>query len=358
MKSISFLLFAAGDCPGGGLKVIYQHANHLAALGCEVHIVYPAAIDALWAGVFYKIDRLRIYLKRKFVIGYSARKWFALDEKIKEHWVYSLNYKNIPNTDVYIATEARTSFYLNKYPVEVSKKFYFIQGYENWVLSEDKLRETYRFRLNKFTISRWIRDLVVQDSGGECGLVPNGFDLDEYKITIPVKEKNKYVISMLYHYQKEKGCPIAIKALELVKQKYPQLRVLAFGTSPNPILPKWIEYFEKPNKETHLQINNIAAIYVGASSVEGFGLTIGEAMLCGQAVACTDNPGYKEMAVDSETALLSPINNSESLANNIIKLINNDSLRFRLASAGYEYVRQEFSWRKSYICMEKMLNIV
>ena len=357
MKSISFLLFAAGDCPGGGLKVIYQHANHLASLGCDVHIVYPAAIDARSSGFLYKINRFRIFLKRKYKIGFSCRNWFALNERVKEHWVYSLNYKNVPKTDVYIATEARTSIYLNQYPIDQSNKYYFIQSYETWVMNEKKLRETYRFNLNKFTIAQWICNIVVNEEKRKCMVVPNGFDFDEYKITIPIQEKNKYEISMLYHQHEEKGCRIAIEALKLVKKQIPQLKVFLFGTYKKPDLPEWFHYFEKPNKDLHLQINNSAAIHIGASSMEGFGLTIGEAMLCGQAVACSDNPGYKEMAIDSQTALLSPINDIETLAKNIIKLISNDSLRYRLAAAGYEYVRHKFSWEKSYDAMEKMLKI-
>lgn len=43
-------------------------------------------------------------------------------------------------------------------------------------------------------------------------------------------------------------------------------------------------------------------------------------MLCGQSVACTGNRGYKEM-VKEKTVHLSPIKNSDTLANNIIYLI-------------------------------------
>ena len=149
MATISFLLFAAGDCPGGGLKIIYEHANYLASIGHQVHIIYPAAIDLFRnKSIFYKANCYRIYLKRKYRIGFSATKWFRLDSRVKEHWVYSLDFGNIPKSDRYIATEARTSYYLNLYPVDVSQKYYFIQGYENWSITDSELTDTYKFKLN------------------------------------------------------------------------------------------------------------------------------------------------------------------------------------------------------------------
>ena len=126
------------------------------------------------------------------------------------------------------------------------------------------------------------------------------------------------------------------------------MRVLIFGTNSRPdFLPEWYEYYQTPDKETHNRINNTAAIYVGASPIEGFGLTVGEAMLCGEAVACTNNDGYQEMAKDNQTALLSPINDSKALAKSIIRLIEDDDLRYRLANAGEQYIRQNFDWDKS-----------
>ncbi|MDD6723064.1 MAG: glycosyltransferase, partial [Bacteroidales bacterium] len=63
-------------------------------------------------------------------------------------------------------------------------------------------------------------------------------------------------------------------------------------------LPEWIDYHQRPDDELHLRINNEAAIYIGTSRTEGWGLTVGEAMMCGQAVCCTDNAGFREMATD------------------------------------------------------------
>ena len=85
-------------------------------------------------------------------------------------------------------------------------------------------------------------------------------------------------------------------------------------------------------------------------------MTVGEAMLCGEAVACTDNLGYQEMAKHEETALLSPIKEPNQLAENIIRLIEDDELRIRLATNGQRYVEEHFTWEKSQTVLKNLLN--
>lgn len=354
-NSISFLLPAAISTPGGGYKMILEHANHLAEKGYCVFVECPATLNWRKQNLLGKLKQLRIYLKRKYKIGYSCESWFNLHPNVKVRWILSLNYKFVQKADLYIATEARTAPYLNEYPIENFRKFYFIQDYENWCLPEKQLRKTYHFKMTKMVITHWLQDIIEKEENEKCYLTPNGFYTEEYHITIPIKEKEKYTISLLNHWQERKDLPMAFAALDIVKRKIPQLQVLIFGEQKEPILPNWYHYFYKPSPEQHLKINNRAAIYVGSSKVEGFGLTIGEAMLCGQAVACTDNLGYQEMAKHNETALLSPKGDAIALAKNIIRLINNDDLRYKLAQAGHDYIKRHFVWEISHQKFDSVL---
>ena len=60
----------------------------------------------------------------------------------------------------------------------------------------------------------------------------------------------------------------------------------------------------------------------------------------------TDCGGNREYAEHEVTALLSPPRDPEALARNVLRLLDDDSLRQRLARAGYERI-QEFTWEKS-----------
>lgn len=159
----------------------------------------------------------------------------------------------------------------------------------------------------------------------------------------------------MYHKDQRKDLPTAFKAFDIVKEKIPQLHVTLFGVFEKPELPSWYDYYQRPNKKLFNELYNNAAIYVGSSQVEGWGLTVGEAMQCGCAVACTDNKGYLEMAKDGVTALVSPVKDPQALADNIIKLIEDNQLRYKIAQCGYNYI-QRLNIFNSYKLLKRTLN--
>lgn len=359
MTSITFLMPPFQYSPVGGFKVALEYANRLAEDGYEVHVVYADATKYR-KGLSFKMKwklLLKHWLFKMGMLHRSIRIWFPLNEKVQEHNVFKLNYCYVPKTDLYVCTAVDTAPYLKEYPIDANRKFYFVQDYEKWGRTDENVRQTYHYPMKKIVISSWLRDIVVNEEQEDCLLVLNGFDLHEYYLTLPIEKKSKYVISMLNHYDKRKGCSTSFAALSLVKQKYPQLQVDIFGTPARPEhLPDWYHYYQSPSKEEHLRINNEAAIYVAASIDEGWGLTIGEAMLCGQAVACTDNRGFREMAKDGDTALLSPVKDAEALAANIIRLIENDELRMKIARNGMEFIKN-MSIDNSYHLFKNALNL-
>jgi glycosyltransferase involved in cell wall biosynthesis len=69
--------------------------------------------------------------------------------------------------------------------------------------------------------------------------------------------------------------------------------------------------------------------------------------------AATNIEGFKHYAKDGETALMSPVFNPQALAQNIIKLIEDDELRIKIAKAGNENIKQ-FSMDKVYNKIDKL----
>lgn len=356
MQAITFIFPSPASGPTGGYKVAYEYANRLVADGYRVNIVYAGSIFWAQKTLYYKLTNCVRYVQR-LLKGFSCRSWFPLDKRVKEVFAFSLNYRHVPKSDIYIATSPYTAMYVKDYPVESSRKFYLIQDYEKWGnLTDEMLRNTYHYNLQKIVISTWLGDIMKEEKVNYT-LIPNGFDFEYFKLEIPIQEKNKFKVSMLYHEMERKGCKYGIEALTYVKEKFPSLQVEIFGTPNRPeLLPEWFHYTQCPNKEKHNYIYNDCAIYIGCSIIEGWGLTVGEAMICGAAVACTDNLGYREMAKDEETALLSPIKDSKALANNIIRLIENDDLRFRIAENGNKFIKN-FSWDASYMQLLKTLRL-
>lgn len=353
MKYISFLLPAISNSPCGGYKVVYEYANYLACRGYDVSIIYPC----------YHGNRKRLseliktiyrFIKYNFIKQFHQQ-WFPLNPNIKELIVPSLHRLFVPKADVYIATAIQTSYYLKKYSCTNSKRFYLIQDFEAWYgIPDDDVYKTYGFGLCNIAISDWLTE-KVRLSGHACHTVKNGFDFDKFRLENPIEHRSPFTVSMLYHVQERKGCKYGIEALERVKKTYPQLNAILFGIPPRPnFLPNWIRYYQQPDPELHNRLLNESAIFLAPSIMEGWGLTVGEAMICGNAIVCSDADGFKEMVSNGREGLIVPIKNADALANGLMTLIENSALRISMANNALQRIKS-FTWDNSFKEFEKII---
>ena len=348
MKKIVFLLPNNASKPVGGVKVVLEYANRLAADGFDVELVYGAYTRWMTFGLIHDIYYLWLLAHQKLTGSYRPH-WFPLDSRVKQRLVWSHARYHYPKDAIVVATAVDSAWYLNHYSLPKEQRYYFIQDFENWFVDDNFVRETYHYKMQKIVISRWLLK-VVEDCGEKADLVPNGFDFHFFTLSTPIERRSPVEIIALYHTDKRKGLDVAFEAFRLVRERVPQLHVTLFGTPDRPEgLPEWIEYHQRPDKETFNRIYNRAAIFVGSSYTEGWGLTVGEAMQCGCAVACTDNKGYLEMAKDGVTALVSPVGDARKLADNIVRLATDDALRHSIARQGNAFIQGldiEVSYRK------------
>jgi glycosyltransferase involved in cell wall biosynthesis len=71
------------------------------------------------------------------------------------------------------------------------------------------------------------------------------------------------------------------------------------------------------------------------------------------AVVATSLPGIAELVVPEETGLLVPPNAPESLSGALLRLLSDAALRHRLAEAGFERVRRDFSLERGIADLER-----
>lgn len=338
--------------PMGGFKVVFEYANRLVSDGHIVTIILPTSL------ITGRITPKAVVMKWLRFILYCCIKdakpesWFALNPAVRCLLVPSLSQTYVPKSDVYFATAMQTSIYLNGYKTR-AKKFYLIQGYEFWCMGEPKLHQTYLYPLEKIVISDYLK-MEVEKVGASAIRIPNGFDFSKFQTDICPEERNKFSIATMYHTEPLKGFYNVLEAIDIVRMKYPQIELLVFGSEHNEFSESYIQYISNPDCKTLCSLYNRASIYVAASHSEGWGLTIGEAMICSAAVVCSNTGGYLEMAKDRQTAFISEINNPKQMADNILKLIEDDNLRCDIAKHGKKFMTQ-FSWDKSY---QKLINIL
>ena len=335
---IVFCLPNISKQPSGGYKIAFEYANRLQEYGHQVSIVFLTHTQ-------YSRYTSSIFIKNAFGSLYNCiyPRWFKLHKNIQKIATAYIDGRHFPDADIVIATAVETAEIVKNLPLSKGRKFYLIQDFENWQCGDDEVLATYRYGMKNITVSNWLNDLVSKESKNTY-LIKNPIDVEIFKVNQAIEERSPFEIGMLYHKAPYKGCSVALEAIKLARQKYPQIKLSLFGTPAEPdFLEDWITYTHRATDIQLQQIYNKASIFVCASIKEGFGLTGAESMASGCAFASTNYLGVHEYAVHDRNALLSEVNNPEELANNIVKLIEDDALRYRLANQAVSDL-QEFSW--------------
>lgn len=345
--NVTFVLPDSGNKPVGGYKVVYEYSKKMSADGHRVTIVYSASISVP-RDIPSFVRSLKSWLKKALKPAlWKCDSWYALPPVIRQRLAFTMSSSFVPDADAVFATSWETAEFVARYPESKGKKFYLIQHFEDWSGDRERVLRTWKLPLAKIVIAPWLQK-IADEMGEKSYLVENGFDFGYFTLDVPIASKDRHSVCMLYHTLAWKGSADGIEALKIVKESEPDLRATFFGVPERPEgLPEWIAYYMTPDRDTHNRIYNEAAIFVGPSLTEGFGLTPAEAMQCGCAVACTDNGGYAVFATHGETALVSPVSNPSALAGNVLALIRDDGLRMRIAERGHEAI-QRFTWDAAY----------
>lgn len=345
-KKITFLL---PSCPYnsivGGFKIVFEYANRISLLDkYKVQVVYCELFDPRIEKITFR-NKLG-FIKRQFTKKHK-QVWFKFHD-VKEKNIIRISDKYLPKSDIYICTSVETAYLLNKCKVSKdSRCIYFIQDFEAWNNNtSDFVFESYKFPFKKIVISNYLMD-KVKSTGETATLIPNAFDFSQFYLDNDIETRSPYEIVMLNHIDKRKRIEDSLKALNIVKEKYPNLHVNMFGF-PEKLegLPDWFSYYQMPEKKLHNQLYNKSAIFIASSDQEGFALPPAEAMCCGCAVCCTDIGGFAMYAFNEKTALVSPVYKYEVMAKNIIRLISDNELRVKIAKEGNKYI-QQFTWDKA-----------
>jgi glycosyltransferase involved in cell wall biosynthesis len=77
---------------------------------------------------------------------------------------------------------------------------------------------------------------------------------------------------------------------------------------------------------------------------EPFGMPVIEAMACGIPVVATKSGGIPELIEDGRSGLLVDRDDSDALADAILRLLNDNNLRESIGKVGRERVIEKFTW--------------
>lgn len=337
---------------------MYEYASGLAERGHSVTVVHPRwtwasrpqpRANLRWASQAWR--SLRAWHES---IRPPRISWHEISPKVRLVFLrHEPSEGDIPDGDAIIASFWMSAPHVAEYPATKGVKLQYVGGYEAWAGADEQTRSrmahAYNLPLTKLAMSRACAAMVEECDGTDSPIhvLPLALDHAVYRVTNPIRNRQEPSIAMAYRSLPYKGATDGLEAARLAKEKIPNLHLTLFGSNAlEHTLEPWMEYRHRPTNADIVSIYNTASVFVVSSWAEGWGLPGMEAMACGSALCSTDTGGVYEYAIHQETALISPPRQPGELAENIVRLLTDDQLRVRIATAGAESVRS-FTWDRA-----------
>ncbi len=183
--------------------------------------------------------------------------------------------------------------------------------------------------------------------------IPLGYDAEHFRyLDLPLANYFFYV----GRHEPHKNLGRLLSAFQTVSSRHPDVELWIGGSFDQRYSPQYIQQAETLGIRDRVRfldylsydqlptVINQAIALVFPSLWEGFGLPVLEAMACGTPVITSNLSSLPEVAGDA-TILIDPYN-VEQLADAMVTLVKDDSLRQDLRRAGLAQA-QQFSWEKT-----------
>jgi len=182
-------------------------------------------------------------------------------------------------------------------------------------------------------------------------IIPNGVDVEKFR---PHEEVIDDLIFWGGRFVPQKGLEYMIRALDIVVKKKSSVKLMMTGDGPLFVkmynLSRQLRLEKNtvfkgcvPYSEISRLIGN-ASIYVLPSLKEGMPYALLEAMACGKPVVGSDIPGINDVITHGENGILVPPRNPEALADAIMLLLEDKSLRRKLGQNARQLMVEKYSW--------------
>lgn len=185
-------------------------------------------------------------------------------------------------------------------------------------------------------------------------IVQNAIDEDEL-LSNPNSYQKNSVPTVIYfsRLKKYKQPHHALLAFRRVVEEMPGAKLIVAGKGTE-TLRKYaeklgigdnVEVYGEVDEKSKKDLFCRAWILIQTSRKEGFGITVLEAATCKTPAVAYDVPGLRDSVRHMETGMLVPAGDIDGLAEAILRLLGDESLRSRLAENAYKHAQQH-TWDK------------
>ncbi|MGC8640734.1 MAG: glycosyltransferase family 4 protein [Isosphaeraceae bacterium] len=342
----------------GGVRVIAMYAEHLRRRGHDVLVVSTPR----------KMLPFRARVKR-LVQGHgwqSARPGPSHFDSLEvQHHVIErfrpIIDSDLPDADVVVATWWETAEWVARLAGEKGAKAYLIQQFESNFVNQpgERVEATWKLPMQKIVVSRWLADLARERFGDpDSIIVPNGIDLGLFHAP-PRGKQSRPTVGMLYAPTRpHKGNATALAAIEIARQRFPDLHVRAFGVGKivaSMPLPGGSSYWQSPDQSSLREIYSGCDVWLCTSTSEGYHLPPHEAMACRCPVVSTRVGGPMDLIKDGVNGYLEDVGDHKGLAARLMEILNLPEADWmRMSESAYQ-TAQSFSWEDATALFEGAL---
>jgi len=345
--------------PGGVTNHISALEHHFTRMGHEVRVIAPASkVAPDFGGKFIPIGRPRpipasgSIVRITISLHLAPRIKAVLDEENFD--VIHLHEPFMPMLCTAVLRFSHTANIGTFHACDGSP------GY-NWgkPISTIMLNRRARKLDGKIAVSKPAMEFAQKYVHGYYNIIPNGIDLEHFSPEVsPIDEfcDGKLNILFVGRLEKRKGMNYLLEAYRRAKREIPNLRLIIVGPGTR-LRHKYEKQVGRNGLEDvvfvgQVSYNELPRYYktadifcAPATGRESFGIVLLEAMAVGKPIIASNIEGYGNVLTHGAEGLLVPPKDEEGLAQALVSLLSDESLRQQMGDKGRLKV-QEYNWER------------
>lgn len=332
--------------PAGGIRVIAEYAERLQRRGHDVVVVsQPRRVQWLREAGKY-------ILYREGVLAEGLNRFSYYDGRSFEHRVINevrpVVPDDVPDADVVVATWWETAEWVSQFPARKGSQAYLIQHDEVWFdQPESRVHATWQLPMQLIVVSRWLEGRIREYApDADVTVIPNSVDFKLFRWGSRSKQSVP-TIGTLYAPAHSKGFDLAREAIERVRERVPELRVVCFGVrgeSKRCPLPAGTKLHTRPDQSSIPAIYASCDAWICASRAEGFGLPPLEAMACGTPAVSSRVGGMPDLIHPGSNGYLCDVGDTNEMARCLIEALSMDGADWAALSRAAVASARSHTW--------------
>jgi len=185
-------------------------------------------------------------------------------------------------------------------------------------------------------------------------IIPNGIDTELFHPSAPPPpgiRRDVPTILFLGRFDPRNGLTTLIDSFKRVRGKGREAQLVVVGDG-----PLRNHYYRAAGNDPDITfVGSVlsgrpsyyahAAMYACPTTKASFGITLLESMACETPVVCSDILGFRDVVKDGREALMVPCGNRDALADAMVTLLDDETLRVRLGRTGRREAEQ-YAWSR------------